>query len=70
MKGQIKTLVSGNFYGFIYANGKQYFFHKSDFQGEWRVLENKFRLKIPIDVEFEPHYTPKGMRASEVRLVE
>lgn len=70
MIGQIKRIVAERFFGFIYSDGKEYFFHKTDFNGDWFELENSWKNNKPVNVEFEPRSTPKGLRASNITPIE
>jgi CspA family cold shock protein len=61
--GTIKKLVSDRGFGFISAeDGKDYFFHRSGTDADFDRLEGGER------VQFEVESSPKGPRASNVRL--
>ena len=62
--GKIKKLVWDRGFGFISdADGKEVFFHKSG------LLETQFdALKEGTEVEFEVESSPKGPRATNVRI--
>ena len=67
MTGTIKKLVSDRGFGFISASdGKEYFFHRSVLA----AAEDFDRLAGDEAVEFELERSPKGPRASKVRLLE
>jgi cold shock CspA family protein len=55
-------------YGFIRSdeNKQSYFFHQSDFDGDWNSLALDFDRGMPQFLEFEPEMTAKGLRAREV----
>lgn len=65
MNGQVKKLLLDKMFGFIrdIEGGKEYFFHAQD-------TDCWSRLELGNTVTFEPVITPKGLRASNVRLVE
>lgn len=67
MTGRIKDVIQNRNFGFIKCeDGKEYFFHRDDFEDDWRNMEIDFHQKKPIDVEFEPTPSNKGLRASKV----
>ena len=60
--GTIKKLVSDRGFGFITAeDGKEYFFHRS-------AIDNFDSLRGNEHVEFDVEDSPKGPRASQVRV--
>ena len=68
MVGTVKTL-SNKYYGFIRAtDGKEYFFHKSDYMGNWDELMEDYKIpRTIIEMEFDIVSSPKGPRAANVR---
>lgn len=63
--GTIKKLVSERGFGFIAGDdGKEYFFHRDGLDG----MVNFDRLMGGEQVTFEIEPSPKGPRASRVRL--
>lgn len=66
MDGRIKKIVSEKQYGFIQTDRSDYFFHKEDFDGDWKDLCKQFEAGAEIEVTFEPSRTDKGLRAREV----
>lgn len=72
MIGYIIKIPAEKFFGFIKAgDGKEYFFHRMDFQGHWDELRREFDyVKDKINVEFDIVASQKGPRASNVRRIE
>lgn len=68
MNGRLRKIYRDLQYGFIDADKKSYFFHKSDFNGEWGILCSDFETGGDIHMEFSPVMTDKGPRAENVRL--
>lgn len=70
MNGTIKNLLAVKNYGFIKADGKEYFFHKEDFEGNWNHLVEDFGVggAEPIEVTFDIVDSLKGPRAANVRI--
>lgn len=68
MDGQVVRLYKDLRYGFIKADGKDYFFHKDDFDGDWHALNKDFTEGTRVFLEFEPKMTDKGLRAEEVKI--
>lgn len=68
MNGYIANIPEGKFFGFIKAgNGKEYFFHRSDFNGHWDELLREFKfVKDKINVQFDIVDSTKGPRAGNV----
>jgi cold shock CspA family protein len=66
MFGVVVRLKQIEGYGFIRGTetgSGDHFFHKSDLQnGSWHDVQ------LGTEVEFEPHETERGLRASEVYL--
>ena len=67
MTGNVKNLVEKKGFGFIRAEGKEYFFHKDDFKGHWDDLVDDHKDGQTITMEFEVVQSAKGPRASNVR---
>ena len=63
--GQVATLIPEKGYGFLFAEGRKYFFHRSDF-----VNRADFdTLTVGLYVTFEPvERTAKGPRAKHLEL--
>lgn len=70
MEGQLRKIYRDLAYGFIDAGRKSYFFHKSDYDGDWGILCTEFETGQPVYLEFTPTTTDKGLRAAEVKLSE
>ena len=70
MKGQIERLNSTKGYGFIRAGNKDYFFHKSSFEGHWEDLVEDMNNNIKPEVEFEDGPSLKGPRAEKVKRLD
>ena len=70
MIGTLKFCNSRDF-GFVYSQGIDYFFHRSDFKGNYQVLLDRFKdTKELIQLEFEiSDSTQRGPRAKNVKLV-
>jgi cold shock CspA family protein len=68
MDGQLVRIYKDLAYGFIKADGKDYFFHRSDFDGDWDSLCRDHMTGSEIHLDFEPRKTDKGLRAEEVTL--
>ena len=67
MNGTVKNITARKAFGFIMGeDGKEYFFHKDDFNGFWDDLESDHNNKIKIKVQFEPSKGLKGPRAANV----
>lgn len=67
MIGTIKRLFAGKGFGFIHAtDGKEYFFHRSDFNGFFEDLETDVTNKHAVQVSFESVFSDKGPRAANV----
>ena len=63
--GQVATLFAEKGYGFLFAEGRKYFFHRSDFV---RVADFD-ALTVGLYVTFEPiERTAKGPRAKHLEL--
>jgi len=61
-------MPEGKNFGFIEcAQGRDYFFHREDFNGFWNDLLTDFRKGKAVLVEFTSEETAKGLRAKEVR---
>lgn len=71
MRGRIRSVIYGRQYGFIVLNGKDYFFHKDDYDGNWdQLIDDHNKDGSHIEVEFTEAESSRGLRASEVRRVE
>lgn len=68
MEGQLRKIYRDLQYGFIDAGKKSYFFHKSDYDGDWGTLCTEHERGEPVYMEFADTNTDKGLRAKEVRL--
>jgi len=67
MNGKIVRLMSDKGYGFIKGDdGKEYFFHRADFQEDFESLCMDVERGQKVDVVFESVPSPKGPRAGEV----
>lgn len=64
MNGYVRTLRKDREYGFIRAEGTDYFFHKSEMDNPADF--NQLREKDPVI--FEPDETSRGLRARMVEL--
>lgn len=72
MNGFVNQVVEHKNFGFIKANGKNYFFHRDDFIGHWGDLEEDYN-KLGgglIKVEFVEVESAKGPRAADVRRLD
>ena len=70
MTGKIIRITQTKGYGFIKndLDGKDYFFHKDDFNGHWvDLVEDYFAKEKVIYVEFKSDKTEKGLRARKVK---
>jgi CspA family cold shock protein len=66
MNGTIKKVVADRGFGFIQAeDGREFFFHRSEVDGN----SSFDSLRGGEAIEFEPIESPKGPRASRVRVV-
>jgi cold shock CspA family protein len=70
MTGIVRSMPEGKQFGFIQVEGKDIFFHREEFLGDWKELVKNFKSKKPITVEFEKVESPKGPRAANVTLME
>lgn len=68
MTGRIIRLVLERNFGFIEdENGKEYFFHRDDYDGQFNELaEEMMRNGKRIQVRFDEVASPKGARAGNV----
>ena len=70
MEGNVK-FVKKNGFGFITAEDKQeYFFHTSDYMGDWEALLQVCPpiAKVGVKVSFTPTEGVRGLRAKNVEL--
>lgn len=71
MNGTVKSVITKKAFGFIAGeDGKEYFFHKDDFNGHWNDLEEDLANKNKIVVKFDPEPGAKGPRAGNVSRVD
>ena len=71
MNGYVKNVAGMKQYGFIKAeDGKEYFFHKEDFNGFWTDLALDVENGRTVNVTFESVPSDKGPRACEVARVD
>lgn len=68
MHGHLKRIYKDLQYGFIRSGSIDYFFHKSDFAGDWHGICFDFEHGNPVELEFNPADTDKGPRARNVNL--
>lgn len=68
MDGQLVRIYKELRYGFIKADGKDYFFHQSAFDGDWDSLCRDHLNGGTVHLEFEPTKGEKGLRAEEVQI--
>jgi cold shock CspA family protein len=67
MRGTIKRIMDEKRFGFIQGeDGKEYFFHSSEFQGYYDDLVEDVKKKQRVPVEFAVMASPKGPRAGNV----
>ena len=70
MKGRIRSLIYGRQYGFIVVGGKDYFFHKDDYDGDWdQLIEDHNKDNSNVEVEFTEAESRRGLRAQLVRRI-
>jgi cold shock CspA family protein len=70
MQGKIKACNSKG-YGFIETDKNiDFYFHYTEFKGDWKILLKKYVSNEVINVEFDndPN-APSGPRATNVRIV-
>jgi cold shock CspA family protein len=69
MNGHVVKVLPDKNFGFIKAMGKEFFFHRSDFNGHWEDLVSDFQRQNPqtIKVTFDEAESLKGPRAANVR---
>jgi len=70
MRGVVRSIIGDKGFGFIKnpESGQEYFFHKTDYQGNWQDLVED-TLRHSVEVEFETFKAPKGPRAANVNRV-
>lgn len=67
MIGNVVNILSAKKFGFIQGkNGLEYFFHVTDFNGDWEKLVQNWSEFGGADVSFEAIKTHKGLRAANV----
>lgn len=72
MTGKIRKIVENKLFGFILgSDDNDYFFHKEDFTGNFRELEDHYadRSASKIEINFEPTKGDRGFRARNVSLI-
>ena len=71
MTGIVRKVIVEKHFGFIESNEnkRDYFFHRSDFKGNWDNMVSDVVGRDKIQVEFEPRDSIKGLRAADVRRV-
>jgi len=69
MEGQLRRIYKDMRYGFIRHDGKDYFFHKDDFDGDWTCLCRDLESGN-VYLTFEPTQSDKGARARSVKLLD
>lgn len=70
MTGRIKN-VNSQGYGFIETKDKiDFFFHFTEYQGDWKQLLKMYvsQEKLPVEFDNDPD-APQGPRALRVKLV-
>lgn len=74
MRGLVKNLIPGKFYGFILEpiTKNEYFFHREDFNGFWDdLMLDVGKDRLPkIEVTFDIVDSPKGPRANNVKRLD
>ena len=72
MTGETKNFNQQKYYGYIRGeDGKDYFFHRDDFQGSYdELVFDHYSNPDSIKVEFIPDKTDKGLRARNVTRTE
>lgn len=71
MDGTVVRLMSDKRFGFIRGeDGKDYFFHTSDFNGFFDDLITDFEERKKIAVTFDSVPSEKGLRAGNVNRVD
>jgi cold shock CspA family protein len=68
MKGNVSRISAGG-YGFIQGEDQtDYFFHKTDYMGDFGMLSEDVMTGRKVTVEFSSVPSHKGPRASNVNL--
>lgn len=71
MNGYVKNIPAGKLFGFIRAgNGKEYFFHRADYNGHWDDLLIDMQGPDKIEVQFDIVDSAKGPRAGNVHRID
>lgn len=66
MVGKLIKLLDDKGFGFIAAEGKEYFLHRSEFSGHWNDLADDFHARRDIYLEFDEDLSnSKGPRAAK-----
>jgi cold shock CspA family protein len=70
MNGIVKNVNQTKMFGFIKAEGNEYFFHRSDLceLGAWTSITMALQNKMGVNVSFDAEKTPKGLRARNVSI--
>lgn len=68
-KGIIRSMPEGKAFGFIQMGVKDFFFHRENFNGDWKDLTRKFNGGHSVNVEFDIVESPKGPRAENVSVI-
>jgi len=67
--GRVKKLTSNGF-GFIECDKIDFFFHHTDYNGDWKALLSKYVRKEPLYVKFDVDMDcDQGPKAINVSLV-
>ena len=67
MRGVIKRVMYEKKFGFLLGeDGNEYFFHMSDYRGDFEFLHVDLREERRVDVEFSVVPSIKGPRAGNV----
>jgi len=70
MTGEIKKVMDKGF-GFISGEDhKEYFFHRSGFNGDWDEMKEDVDAREKVYVEFDIEASPKGPRAGNVERLD
>ena len=70
MRGLVKRVIAQKGYGFILGQDqREYFFHADDLLNtEFSYVTHEVEHSRPIQVEYEPTASAKGMRASRITV--
>ena len=69
--GFVARIPIGKNFGFIKKeeDRKDFFFHQSDYQGNWDTLVYDFQARSDVKVQFDIVDSAKGPRAGNVRRI-